>query len=140
MARGRSVFYTRFGCMFYVHSRTRFVRKKCMKKNLNKNITNLPYFVKKKKNPYTRLSIQFPGWLGKKTSEYRLMTAIRTDKRVHLMNEIIMGIRVIKMYTWEKPFAYLVQCARKYAEIINKLNKKIIFYIVIPLYSYSFLV
>ncbi|XP_050058893.1 ATP-binding cassette sub-family C member 4-like isoform X5 [Aphis gossypii] len=52
-------------------------------------------------------------WLGQKLSQTRLKTAKMTDKRICLMNEVISGIQVIKMYTWEKPFAELIKCIRK---------------------------
>ncbi len=45
-------------------------------------------------------------------SYIRLKTAIQTDERVRLMNEILAGMRVIKMYCWEKMFGRLVHKVR----------------------------
>jgi len=65
------------------------------------------------------MSYLFSGWIGKKVSGYRLNTANRTDERVRLMNEIIKGIQVIKMYAWEKPFISFVDDARRFGLEIN---------------------
>nr|XP_016926120.1 multidrug resistance-associated protein 4-like [Drosophila suzukii] len=52
--------------------------------------------------------IPLQAWAAKKAAYYRQMTAERTDMRVKLMNEIIQGIQVIKMYAWEKSFARVI--------------------------------
>ncbi|CAG9768551.1 unnamed protein product [Ceutorhynchus assimilis] len=57
--------------------------------------------------------IPFQIWMGKKASVFRLKTALKTDERIRLMNEIIGGVQVIKMYTWEKPFTKLVEIIRR---------------------------
>ncbi|XP_049950812.1 probable multidrug resistance-associated protein lethal(2)03659 [Schistocerca serialis cubense] len=59
------------------------------------------------------LFIPLQGYLGRLTSRFRYKTAIRTDNRVRIMNEIVSGIQVIKMYAWEKSFTSLVAAARK---------------------------
>uniref|UniRef100_K1QRD7 Multidrug resistance-associated protein 4 n=1 Tax=Magallana gigas TaxID=29159 RepID=K1QRD7_MAGGI len=45
------------------------------------------------------------GWIYGKL---RMKIGAAGDKRIHLMNQIISGMRVIKMYCWEKPFSEIV--------------------------------
>ncbi|XP_028627445.1 multidrug resistance-associated protein 4 [Grammomys surdaster] len=51
--------------------------------------------------------------IGKLFSSLRSKTAAFTDARIRTMNEVITGMRIIKMYTWEKSFADLVANLRK---------------------------
>jgi ATP-binding cassette subfamily C (CFTR/MRP) protein 4 len=51
-------------------------------------------------------------YLSKKISTNRMRVALKTDYRIRLMNDIVSGIQVIKMYAWEKPFSRLVNIAR----------------------------
>ena len=44
-----------------------------------------------------------------------------TDKRVRVMNEIISGMRLIKMYAWEWAFHSYIKEIRKYAQYLFKL-------------------
>uniref|UniRef100_A0A3B3BJB3 Multidrug resistance-associated protein 4 n=1 Tax=Oryzias melastigma TaxID=30732 RepID=A0A3B3BJB3_ORYME len=46
-------------------------------------------------------------------SSLRAKTAVLTDERIRTMNEVVSGIRVIKMYGWEKPFGQLVDEVRR---------------------------
>ncbi|KAI5699855.1 hypothetical protein M8J75_009903 [Diaphorina citri] len=57
--------------------------------------------------------IPLQSYAGKITCRYRMSIARKTDVRVRLMDEVIAGIQVIKMYAWEKPFTALVDQARK---------------------------
>ncbi|CAI6361980.1 unnamed protein product [Macrosiphum euphorbiae] len=77
--------------------------------------------------------IPLQAWLGSSISNYRLKTANRTDARVSLMNEIISGIQVIKMYTWEHFFTKLTEFARK--KEIDQITKTA--YIKATLLSFS---
>ncbi|XP_070832533.1 ATP-binding cassette sub-family C member 4-like [Chaetodon trifascialis] len=58
---------------------------------------------------------------GRLFSTLRAETAVLTDDRIRTMNEVISGIRVIKMYGWEKPFAALVDEVRRME--ISKIMK-----------------
>lgn len=71
------------------------------------NLENLLYYFL---NTY---DFTFSGYTGKLSAIYRKQTALKTDERVRMMDEVISGIQVIKMYAWEKPFEALIRFARK---------------------------
>lgn len=52
-------------------------------------------------------------YLAKIIAPLTLKLAERTDDRLRLMNQVITGLQVIKMYVWEIPFYNLVEKARK---------------------------
>ncbi|KOC62297.1 putative multidrug resistance-associated protein lethal(2)03659 [Habropoda laboriosa] len=65
--------------------------------------------------------VPIQSYTGKLSSIFRLQTAIKTDERVRLMDEIISGVQVIKMYAWEKPFCALIETARKWElQVVTK--------------------
>ncbi|XP_050665873.1 probable multidrug resistance-associated protein lethal(2)03659 isoform X2 [Leptidea sinapis] len=57
--------------------------------------------------------VPFQVFLGTRTAYYRRMTAEKSDERVRNMEEIVIGVEVIKMYTWEKPFRKLIDTVRR---------------------------
>ncbi|XP_061382806.1 ATP-binding cassette subfamily C member 4 isoform X2 [Danaus plexippus] len=62
-------------------------------------------------------TIPVQSYMSKLAARLRMKTASRTDERVRIMDEIISGMQVIKMYAWEKPFEQVVALARK-----NEIN------------------
>ncbi|KAK7794349.1 hypothetical protein R5R35_011282 [Gryllus longicercus] len=57
--------------------------------------------------------VPLQAYVGSLLARFRKRTAGRTDERVRFMDEVVSGIRVIKMYAWEKPFTELVRLARR---------------------------
>ncbi|XP_038050410.1 multidrug resistance-associated protein 4-like [Patiria miniata] len=53
------------------------------------------------------------GYMGKLFSKLRAKTALLSDTRIRIMNEVISGIRVIKIYAWEHSFGNLVAESRR---------------------------
>jgi ATP-binding cassette subfamily C (CFTR/MRP) protein 4 len=54
--------------------------------------------------PNKTTKIRILVFMSKKSAFYRLKIALKIDERIRYMNEIISGIQVIKIYTWEQPF------------------------------------
>ena len=51
----------------------------------------------------------FQYYAAKKIKEYKYLEGIQSEKRLKIIIDIINGIRTIKVYAWEIPFADLVQ-------------------------------
>ena len=52
-----------------------------------------------------------------KSGRIRKKVAAQTDKRLQIMKEIVSGIRVVKMYAWERNFRDLVAQIRRFVHI-----------------------
>ncbi|XP_077301221.1 putative multidrug resistance-associated protein lethal(2)03659 [Arctopsyche grandis] len=57
--------------------------------------------------------IPLQSWLSRIGAGLRRRTAFRTDYRIRLMNEVIQGIQMIKMYAWENCFKDKIGHARR---------------------------
>ncbi|CAG4967364.1 unnamed protein product [Colias eurytheme] len=67
--------------------------------------------------------IPLQGYLGKISSRFRRQTAVRTDNRIRLMNEVIQSIEAIKMFAWENAFAGIIgQARKKEMNVIKKMS------------------
>lgn len=51
--------------------------------------------------------------MGKMTAKYRFRLSGKIDSRIRVMNEIIQGIQIIKVYAMEEFFAKIVDAMRK---------------------------
>ncbi|KAF6199543.1 hypothetical protein GE061_007569 [Apolygus lucorum] len=60
-------------------------------------------------------------WISQKCSSTKHEIIQNADVRVRIMNEIISGMQVLKMYAWENSFADLIFAARK--KELNSLRK-----------------
>jgi ABC-type multidrug transport system fused ATPase/permease subunit len=54
------------------------------------------------------LTVPLQGYLVKRLSGFRRLTFGITDRRVKLLNEMFQGIKTLKFYAWEEPFAVKV--------------------------------
>ncbi|XP_046581519.1 ATP-binding cassette sub-family C member 4-like isoform X2 [Haliotis rubra] len=73
---------------------------------------------------------------GKLFGVLRMKTAAWGDERINAMTEIVSGMRVIKMYCWEKPFGQIINTLRqkemsflKLSFLVKAINLSIVFYL-----------
>ena len=62
---------------------------------------------------FLTLCLLFQTYISKKIFQKRRQIALKTDKRVCLVNDVVSGIRAIKMYAWEDYFIEVIEKARR---------------------------
>lgn len=60
------------------------------------------------------IAIAYITLLSHQTGKLRGKTAAATDRRLETVNEIVSGIRAVKMYGWEVNFAEMIKQLRRY--------------------------
>lgn len=63
-------------------------------------------------------------WMGHMSAKYRLQTSQCIEERFKVMHEIIRGIQMIKMHTWERSFVDVVDSIRRWISHLLLLNQK----------------
>jgi ABC-type multidrug transport system fused ATPase/permease subunit len=69
------------------------------------------------------LSVPLKNFLARKLGAMRKRVIRATDRRVKLINDVLQGIRIIKLYAWEKSFLKLISAVR--GEEMDCMTRKI---------------
>ena len=69
------------------------------------------------------VSVPLKKWLAKKLEQLRQQVIVVTDRRVRLINDVLQGIQIIKLYAWEKSF--LSQILNVRAEEMQWMTREI---------------
>jgi ABC-type multidrug transport system fused ATPase/permease subunit len=77
------------------------------------------------------LMIPMNSFVANKMKRYQKAQMVNKDKRVKLMDEVLNGIKVLKLYAWEPSFSYKLLNIReeeiKALKKVKKWNKKLLF-------------
>lgn len=79
------------------------------------------------------ITIPFNSYISNQAKKLQIKKLKETDSRVKTINEMLNGIKVIKLYAWELPFKELITAARN-AEL--KILKFIFYYNAISNFSW----
>ena len=69
------------------------------------------------------LTILFQVFLGKQVAKYQVEVNASKNKRIKIYNELLEGIRVIKLYGWEMAFKKIIQEIRE-TEMMSYIKLK----------------